>query len=360
VTRHPLILRAPSALLVLLMAVGCQGALGLDSYDFTAAGGSGGSGVGGGSGGGAGAGAGAGGSASPPAGGDGGSSVVAGSGGDSGGGAGGNPSGGATSDAGTDGGDEQQECGESGRCVPPIPVGWQGPIVLGASGSTCPSGYPTALGELHGDFQAGAADCGCTCLLTGLSCELLSSSQQFFAPAGSCETPPVEDDCLSAVSVATCSVSSTAADITPSTFQLTQLSCGGAAAAGACSAGTCYPSGGDGAPVCVSAVGSIACPAGFPQQTVYFQDIADDRSCTSCSCAPQGQACQIEIDVCSNGFFQVTMNEGDECTQLNSSDGDGVTLLSTAVVQQGSCGAVGGVLAGSTAPIGPITVCCLD
>jgi hypothetical protein len=359
VTRDRLILRAPGALLVLLMAVGCQGALGLDSYNFPPAGGSGGSGGGGGSGAGGGGSAGAGGSGSP-AGGAGGSSAVAGSGGESGGGGGGNPSGGATSDAGTDSGAEEQECGESGRCVPPIPVGWQGPIVLGASGSTCPTGYPTALGELHGEFQAGASDCGCTCVLTGLSCELLSSSQQFFTPAGSCDTPPIEDDCLSAVSVATCGVSSTVAEITPSTFQLTQLSCGGAAAAGACSAGTCYPSGGDWGSVCVSAVGNIACPAGFPQQTVYFQDIADDRSCSTCTCAPQGQACQIEIEVCSVGFFQVTMNEGDECTQLNSSDGDGVTVLSTAVLQQGSCGAVGGAVTGSTAAIDPITVCCLD
>jgi hypothetical protein len=54
------------------------------------------------------------------------------------------------------------------------------------------------------------------------------------------------------------------------------------------------------------------------------------------------------------------MTEGDDCTQLSSSDGDGVSLLSTNVVQQGTCGAVGGVLEGSTAPIDPITVCCME
>jgi hypothetical protein len=337
-------------LVVLLLTLGCQGALALGDYSFPPAGGTGGTAGAGGSGG-------AGGS---PSGGDGGSGVVAGSGGDNAGGAGGNPSGGATSDAGTDGGAEDGECGEGGRCVPPIPMGWQGPIAVGAPAPGCPSGYPTALGELHGDFQAGAADCGCNCLLTGVSCRLFSSVGDFFDPASSCETPPVEDDCLSAVSVATCSLSSTVADITPSTFQTTQLSCSGAAAAGACSAGTCYPSGGDFGAVCVSAVGTVACPSGFPQQTVYFQNIADDRSCSTCSCAPQGQACQLEIEVCSVGFYQVTMNEGDVCTQLNSSDGDGVTLLSTAIVQQGTCGAAGGVLEGSTAPIDPITVCCME
>jgi hypothetical protein len=338
-------------LVVLLpLSLGCQGALALGDYSFPPAGGTGGAA-------GAGASAGAGGS---PSGGDGGSGVVAGSGGENGGGVGGNPSGGATSDAGTDGGAEDLECGEGGRCVPPIPMGWQGPIAVGAPAPGCPSGYPTALGELHGDFQAGAADCGCNCLLTGVSCRLFSSIGDFFDPQSSCETPPVDDDCLSAVSVATCSLSSAVADITPSAFQTTQLSCSGAAAAGACSAGTCYPSGGDFGAVCVSAVGTIACPSGFPQQAFYFQNIADDRSCSTCGCAPQGQACQLEIEVCSVGFYQVTMNEGDACTQLNSSDGADVTLLSTAIVQQGTCGAVGGVLEGSTAPIDPITVCCME
>lgn len=345
--------RTPRAFYALLLSLGCQGALGLDDYTFPAAGGTAGTSAGG-AGGAAGS-AGAGGSGSP-AGGDGGSSVVAGAGGDDAGGAGGHPSGGASADA----GGQDQECGADGRCVPPIPIGWQGPIAVGATDSGCPSGYPTSLGELHTDFQAGSANCGCNCLLTGVSCRLFSSIGDFFDPTSSCETPPVQDDCLSAVSVATCSLSSTVDDIAASAFQTTQLSCGGATAASACSGGTCYPAGGAFGPVCISAVGAVACPTGFPQQAVYYQAIADDRSCSACNCAPQGQACQIQIEVCSVGFYQVLMNEGDQCTQLSSSDGADVTLLSTAIVQQGSCGAVGGVLEGSTAPTDPITVCCME
>jgi hypothetical protein len=335
---------------LVLLSAGCQGALGLGDYTFTPAGGAAGASAGG-----AGGDAGAGGSGSP--GGDGGSGVNAGAGGDN---TAGTAAGGSSSDAGIDGGGEGQECGASGRCVPPIPMGWQGPIVVGAAGGGCPSGYPSALGEVHADFQAGSASCGCNCLLTGVSCHLLSSSQEFFEPSQSCDTPPVADDCLNAVSAATCSLSSTVADIAPSTFQSTRLSCGGAAAASACSGGTCYPSGESFGPVCISAVGDVACPSGFPERALHHQNIADDRSCSTCSCIPQGQACQIEIEVCSVGFYQVTMNEGDACTQLSSSDGDGVTLLSAAVLQQGSCGFSGGVLQGSTAPIDPITVCCME
>ena len=77
--------------------------------------------------------------------------------------------------------------------------------------------------------------CGCNCLLTGLSCEPLSSTGDFFAPNGSCDASPVDDDCLSGVSVATCTLSSIVADITPSAFQTTPLACAGAAAADATS-----------------------------------------------------------------------------------------------------------------------------
>jgi hypothetical protein len=244
--------------------------------------------------------------------------------------------------------------------VPPIPVGWQGPIAVVAAGSECPSGYPTALGEVHADFQAGSGSCGCNCQLTSVSCGVLSSNGDLFEPPSECESPPVEDDCLSAVSVTTCSLASTLNDITPSAFQTTQLTCGGAAGASACSGGTCYPSGGELGPICISAVGDVACPSGFPQQALYFQNIADDRSCSACNCAPQGQACQVVLEVSSVGTFEATMNGGDECLQLSSSDGDCVSVLSSNVLQQGTCSAVGGVLQGSTAPADPITVCCME
>jgi hypothetical protein len=345
-----------AALLVLLAGGGCQGVLGLERYTFD--GGSGGTG-GTSAGGGAAGDTGAGGSVSP-AGGAGGSGVIAGAGGENAAGAGGTASGGSSPDAGADGGAEEQGCGASDRCVPPIPVGWQGPIVVGASGGGCPSGYPTAVGQVYADFQAGTANCGCNCLLTGVTCQLLSSNGDFFEPAVECDSPPVTDDCLSAVSVATCSVASTESEITPSAFQTTRLSCSGAAAGAASTGGTFYPAGGGFGSVCVSAIGNVACPSGFPQQTVYFQNIADDRACSACSCGPVGQACQIEIEVCSVAEYNVTMNEGDECTQLSSGDGDGVTRGEPTVVQQGTCAAVGGVLQGSTAPSDPITVCCME
>jgi hypothetical protein len=66
----------------------------------------------------------------------------------------------------------------------------------------------------------------------------------------------------------------------------------------------------------------------------------------------------MNLEICSVGFFQVTLNDGEEQC-LNSSDGDGVTLLSQNITG-GSCVQSGGVLQGTTAPATPNTVCCLE
>ncbi|HTV19423.1 MAG TPA: hypothetical protein VMG12_12145 [Polyangiaceae bacterium] len=345
---------------LLVLGVGCQGALALGDYSFGGSAGASGAGVGGDGSSGAGAGGNTGGDSNGVGGNDigGRGGTSAGSGGDTGGS--GNPGGNAGT--GSDPGDAGPlgECAESQRCVPPIPVGWQGPIVLGAAGSACASPYPTALGELRTDFEAGATNCGCTCIVTGVQCRLRSSNGDIFIPDGSCDSPPIEDDCISAASVTTCGVSSTTDDITPSTFQTTLRSCGGAAASAACGSGTCYPSSDDAKSLCISAIGGLACPSGFPQQTIYYQNITDNRTCGECNCFPQGQVCQVDVEICSVGFSYETLTEGDECRQLSSGDGDGVTQMSFNVQQQGTCTFAGRGVDGATVPADPITVCCME
>jgi hypothetical protein len=67
----------------------------------------------------------------------------------------------------------------------------------------------------------------------------------------------------------------------------------------------------------------------------------------------------MELGICSVGNFDVTLQEGEEQC-LNSSDGDGVSLISSVVINQGSCSTTGGTATGSAVPAGPVTVCCLD
>src|SRR5690606_25708378 len=80
---------------------------------------------------------------------------------------------------------------------------------------------------------------------------------------------------------------------------------------------------------CIHRSGEHPCPPEFSDRSVRYHDFDDSRSCSGCSCTPQGQACTIELQICSVGFFEATLESGEECLALNSSDGDGVTLLSS-------------------------------
>jgi hypothetical protein len=69
----------------------------------------------------------------------------------------------------------------------------------------------------------------------------------------------------------------------------------------------------------------------------------------------------MTIDICDVGF-QVDVPLHSYATtqvQLNSSDGDGVTIQSWAPVDVGNCDAYAGTPTGSVTPTNPVTVCCL-
>jgi hypothetical protein len=252
-------------------------------------------------------------------------------------------------------------CGPAERCVPAVPAGWQGPIAVSEGGAAqgCPGTYPTPLGELNAGLDVGAVNCSCGCIVGSVVCRLQSANTKtFFAPTVSCESPPTDDDCLTAVADSTCSPQPFE-DIRSNSWDTTELSCGGAVTTEACSGGACYPELGGFGKLCISALGDLACPGEFPGRTLYHQTIADDRDCAPCTCEPEEQACQIELEICSTGFFDVTLQEGDDIC-LNSSDDKGVSLISAVVVDQGTCQTAGGTATGSAVPAGPVTVCCLD
>jgi hypothetical protein len=246
-------------------------------------------------------------------------------------------------------------CDSGQLCVPEVPRGWNGPIVVGDG--SCAGAYPSLDAALFAGLVPGVPQCSCSCNIGAVGCQLwLENSDQAFDPAGSCDEPPFEDECISAVVEASCNESFVDVPASPS-WETTASACGGASPGAACDGGTCYP---DVAPVCVWRDGEQACPAGFDDGTTYFTDLLDSRVCGDCTCTPTGQACELSLEICSVGFFDITLANTDPCFQLNSSDGDSVTLFSAAITAQGSCNANagGGEITGDVVGTQPVTVCC--
>lgn len=234
-------------------------------------------------------------------------------------------------------------------------------MVSDANGATsCPGTYATPLGSVNAGLNAPAANCACGCFVSGVDCFIGSGNTGGeFEPAGSCDSPPTEDDCLSAQLSASCTATGSET-ITPISWTTTRLTCGGATSTESCSGGACFPSASAFGSVCISQNADVSCPSTFPNRSSFFRGVADTRSCTACGCFTQGHSCEIEIQVCSLGFYDVTLSTdlGNEAC-LTSSDGDGVTLLSTSVAPGGTCSTTGGVAQGSAVPINPVTLCCL-
>ncbi|HET6586124.1 MAG TPA: hypothetical protein VFG69_21850, partial [Nannocystaceae bacterium] len=215
-------------------------------------------------------------------------------------------------------------CAGGDVCVPAIPEGWSGPIVVD---DACPSDFPTSERVLHEGLAPGVPQCSCSCNIGSVSCQLFLENEGIdFDPVGSCDDPPNDDECLSAIVQASCNESFVDVPASPS-WQTTVAACGGATPGAACDGGNCFA---DAGPLCIYRAADEPCPAGFGDRTLYFGDFQDTRDCTDCSCTPAGQSCEIQVEICSVGFFDVLLESGGSCQQLNSSDGDSVTLISTA------------------------------
>jgi hypothetical protein len=267
-----------------------------------------------------------------------------------------------TTDSATDGetttGDPA--CTADEVCVPDLPGTWEGPFVVDPSAEQCPAAYPEAGDTLHDGFDEGEYQCDCNCNVGSVACQLvLENAGSVFVPSGSCDSPPFEDECLGARVNATCLDNAIDEPAEPS-FDVTARPCGGAVPGAACSAGNCFPDPGSG-DLCIARSGEADCPAAFPERTLYHRSFSDNRDCSPCACSESGQSCEVDVEICSLGFDQTTLVSGGACYQLNSSDGDGVTLFSTAITDQGACAPNPGAgeLSGQAVPTEPVTVCCL-
>ena len=278
--------------------------------------------------------------------------------------------GGAAGNSGTGGGGETggsggtgntDACGTTAVCVPSVPTGWTGPVTVGVGpleAPPCPEDYPAPALVANSELNAAPAVCSCGCVLANAQCQLFAETEDnIFIPAESCDVPPIEDDCLSAALIATCSPSPSE-NVAPLAWGTHASVCEGADPGDACSEGTCFPQPADSGPVCIFQNGDHSCPEEFPDRDVYFLDASDSRGCTTCGCAAGGGQCQVEIEVCSVGFFNFTLRSGQDSYCLNPSDGEGVSLLNQSITAQPGCTPSGGIATGEAEAISPVTVCC--
>ncbi len=243
--------------------------------------------------------------------------------------------------------------------MPAIPEGWSDPTVLGEG--ACPPEYPELGGALNTSLEPGVPTCACNCGVQSVSCGLWLENEGLpFSPEESCVSPDFEDECLSAVVDATCSETLVDVPATP-TWGDERVACSGAASGAECEdTGTCFPS--EAGAVCITQDGEHTCPAGFGEATVYHQGFQDGRSCSACSCTAQGQACSIDVEICSLSFVDETLVSGGDCYQLNSGDGDGVSHQGFNIASNGTCQPAAGTgeVQGEISETGAVTVCCMD
>lgn len=256
-------------------------------------------------------------------------------------------------------------CAGGFTCLPSV-SGWIGPVAVG-DGTSCPGAYPTSTDEIFAGISAAPATCDCGCLVDNVGCNLFAynplqgiQSEVLFEPDETCESPPIEDACLFVETESSCKATDSS-NVPPVAWDTTAQVCGGQAGDGTCNGGACMPEATGFGRLCIVQDGDTDCPAGTPytEKTSYFRGVNDSRGCTACDCTPTGQACQMQLEVCSVGFFDVTLhsNTGDEQC-LQSGDGDGITLQGQTVTSTGSCSTSGGAPTGSAAPTDPVTVCC--
>ena len=261
-----------------------------------------------------------------------------------------------------DGGDNLA-CVSGTVCVPSVPTGWSGPVVVGEDPMgppACPAEYPETILLTQRGLVAPPADCNCGCLVASAKCSLFSeNTETFYVPASSCDDPPSPNDCLSAVIDATCSVDPSTT-VPPLRWETQARVCEGAGPQDACDGGECFATPSDFGPICIIQNGDQPCPGGFPERNVYFGDASDARDCATCGCSVTGGQCEIEIEVCSVGFFSRTLMSGDIPFCLpDPGDGDGVSLLLQTFTAQPACTPTAGTPTGEAAPESPVTVCCL-
>jgi hypothetical protein len=153
-------------------------------------------------------------------------------------------------------------------------------------------------------------------------------------------------------------------NIPPPDFQESIRICGAPSPASGCEDGQmCVPQpASPAAGPCIFKDGDEACPAEFPNKSLYHSSYSDTRACSACSCTATAGGCASIVTA-----FQAGQCDGTSIDQGISSASNlfcipsnwtGLKLKST-TFYPGTCEKTGGQLTGTVVPTDPVTVCCL-
>jgi hypothetical protein len=287
----------------------------------------------------------------------------------------------ATGDVQTTSSDPSVGSSESGPgacevCVPTAPEGWQGPLVLGAgkNAPSCAAPYTAVVFQVAEDISGEDASCGCECGDPEVDCDALLVQ---YAP-GACgqnvdvETFEEADTCHNTTptgpTTAALFAPISGTEVCPPSLvrsipapNLTEVVlCGGALQQDTCAAqelcAGAIPDG-FGETLCIAQEGEHECPASYPNARSVFDDVADSRGCTQCSCSAAGAfECSADLELFSDancaGTATGAISGAGDCFDAPGS------LRFSAPTVTGDC------TPSSVAPIGsvvgdePVTVCC--
>lgn len=210
---------------------------------------------------------------------------------------------------------EAGQCGDSQRCIPPPPPGWDGPVAagVGADFRACPPTFDRT--ELQTFSPPGAAVCDCTC--GGYSGECTTTLEIFPQGDLGCSAAqaaiPVGDSCGNISTDTTVHVSASPAEFAngecgtanQTSFDALEIMpvtiCTPSSASDACDGGNCVPQQIETLEkICAVREGDHPCPPAGPYTDRFLaaEAISDDRMCPECECnLPQGNCIgTLEVD----------------------------------------------------------------
>lgn len=270
--------------------------------------------------------------------------------------------------------------GGSCACLDTPPPDWRGPAALASGSGTAPpcgGDFTADVLQAFADPDAPAAQCGCTCAASGVTCPS-TFPVNIYGSTGcggnKCDTVTlsvgtcvnVQANCTFANGVGpapspqgTCTPQPTST-VPESGWKQATRACllPAPPRQETCGAGElCVPL--PKAPLetrpCIFRAGDVACPGGlYSVKRLVYGDAKDDRACSTCTCGNIAGSCpaMIRKECASSTPLDVTT-----CGSIG--DPTNIMLVSAPVPTGVSCPPIGGTPTGGVTPTTPTTLCCV-
>jgi hypothetical protein len=257
-------------------------------------------------------------------------------------------------------------------CLPEVPPGWGGPLVVDEL-ADCTGEWPTEAARLYAGLDGGAHECSCRCSTGGAKCVFVGYEEGYCATqCATAPLTPVEDACAPRppVDAASCSyatfdvedaggpcVPEAGVGIEPPRWARTARVCTTprVSPAGVCEhpGDRCLPAHSASSAWCIVFDGGVpTCPSAYPDLRAYSQRYEDDRACSPCACTETGGPCSITVFRDDRCTMQPTVADAGVCVTDNSWQWYEVSRTSRA------CAPSGGTRVGGLRAEGDTTVCC--